>query len=55
MHNSREITVDYNWQQRQHFMRMKETFIPKLEYEYISTGRRKLDRPRYKATDQQPW
>jgi hypothetical protein len=38
-----------------HLLRMDDTRIPNLAYEYTSTGRRNVDRQRKRQKDQHPW
>jgi len=46
MYNLNYISVDYRRKWTQRLLRMKNTRIPKLVYEYIAAGRRNTERPR---------
>jgi hypothetical protein len=54
IHNLNYIILDYKSKWTQHLLRMKDTHIFKLMYEYIPPGRKNVGLPRKKWTDQQP-
>jgi hypothetical protein len=52
IYNLSEISIDYRHKWKKHLLRMNDTHITRLVYEYIPTGRTDLDRPRRRWKDQ---